>query len=115
MAQNFVNDGSTLQLAPSANVPSGTGHLFGSRLFGVALTNAATGVASSFATEGVWALPKTSALAIAVGDLVYWVPGSLAVNKTTAGQTAIGVAVSAAANPSPTVMVKLGVPTAAGT
>ena len=60
-----------------------------------------------FATEGVWELPKTSALAINVGDRVYWDAANKVVNKTSAAQQCVGVAVSAAANPSATVTVKL--------
>ena len=108
MATNFVKEGKTLTLAPGADVAAGTGYLFGTALFGIALTDATSGVASEFATEGVWTLPKTSALAIAVGDRVYWDATNKVVNKTTASQECIGVAVSAVGNPSATVQVKLG-------
>lgn len=115
MAKNFKQDGMTLSLAPTADVASGVGHLFGTALFGVALKTTASGVAGPFATEGVWELAKTSALAISVGDRLYWDATNKVVNKTTASQECIGVAVSAAANPSATVMVKLGVPVIEGT
>lgn len=108
MANNFKQDGRTLTLTPGADVASGGGHLFGSALFGVALLAVANGVAGQFATEGVWELPKTSALAISVGDRVYWDATNKVVNKTTASQECIGVAVSTAGNPSATVLVKLG-------
>lgn len=115
MATNFVKEGKALTLAPGADVASGTGYLFGTALFGVALTDAKNGVESQFATEGVWTLPKTSALAIAVGDRVYWDATNKVVNKTASGQKCVGVAVSAAANPSATVKVKLGQFVADGT
>jgi predicted RecA/RadA family phage recombinase len=108
MAKNFKQEGNTLTLTPGAAVASGTGYLFGTALFGIALKDVANGVPGPFATEGVWELPKTSALAIAVGDRVYWDPTNKVVNKTTLNQECIGVAVSAAANPSATVLVKLG-------
>ena len=107
MAANYIQDGDTLQLAPGADVASGTGYLFGAALFGVALTDAKSGVASSFAVEGVWELAKTSALAIAVGDRVFWDATNKVVNKTSTGQQQVGIAVAAAANPSTTVLVKL--------
>ena len=108
MAKNFTQEGRTLTLAPTAAVANGVGFLFGTSLFGVALTDVASGVPGPFLTEGVVELPKTSALAIAVGDRVFWQPAGKLVDKTTAAQTCIGIAVSAAANPSPTVLVKLG-------
>jgi predicted RecA/RadA family phage recombinase len=115
MAENFKQAGGTLTLTPGADVASGTGYLFGTALFGIALTDVASGSAGSFATEGVWELPKTSALAISVGDRVYWDATNKVVNKTTASQECIGVAVSAAANPSASVWVKLGVSVIEGT
>ena len=104
----FKQDGNTLNLAPAAAVAAGTGYLFGAGLFGVALTPAANGVASSFLTQGVVTIAKTSALAIAVGDRVFWDPAAKVVNKTSAAQQCVGVAVEAAANPSATVVIKLG-------
>jgi len=112
MAGNFKQEGDTLTLAPTAAVANGEGFLFGAALFGVALTAVASGVPGPFLTEGVVELPKTSALAIAVGDRVFWEPAGKLVNKTTTSQTCIGVAVSAASNPSATVLVKLGAVTA---
>ena len=112
--KNFVQQGQTLTLAPGADVAAGTGYLFGTGLFGVALTNATSGQPSAFLTEGVVEPAKTSAMAIAVGDLVYWDAAGKAVNKTAAGQKCVGVAVAAAANPSATVQVKLGVFVGAG-
>ena len=115
MAKNFKQNGDTIMLSPGAVVASGIGYLFGTALFGVALSDVGSGVAGPFATEGVWELPKTSALAISVGDRVYWDAANKVVNKTTASQECIGVAVSAAANPSTTVLVKLGQFVAEGT
>lgn len=108
MAKNSHQSGAHLTLAPGADVAAGAGHQFGAALFGVALVAVASGAAGTFSTEGVWELPKTSALAIAVGDQLYWDAANKAVNKTSAGQLQVGVAVSAAANPSATVLVKLG-------
>ena len=107
MAKNYIQDGDTLNLAPGADVASGTGHLFGAALFGIALTDAKNGVASSFAVEGVFSIAKTSALAIAVGDRVFWDAANAVVNKTSTAQQQVGIAVAAAANPSSTVLVKL--------
>jgi predicted RecA/RadA family phage recombinase len=115
MAKNFKHEGDALTLTPGAAVASGTGYLFGTALFGIALKDVASGAPGPFATEGVWEMPKTSALAISVGDRLYWDATNKVVNKTTISQECIGVAVTAAANPSATVWVKLGVSVIEGT
>lgn len=104
----YKQEGDTLTLAPGADVAAGTGYLFGAGLFGVALVDAKNGTASAFLTEGVVTIAKTSALAIAVGDRVFWDATNKVVNKTTSGQVCVGVAIAAAANPSSTVDIKLG-------
>lgn len=112
--RNFVQEGQTLTLTPAANVAAGEGYLFGAGLFGVALTDVASGQPGPFITEGVVEIAKTSALQIDVGDRVFWVPGSKVVNKTATSQVNVGVAVAGAANPSATVKIKLGAVTASG-
>jgi predicted RecA/RadA family phage recombinase len=105
--KTYVQDGATLDLAPGADVASGTGFLFGAALFGVAITDAKNGVASAFRCEGVVTIAKTSALAIAVGDRLFWDATNKVVNKTTTAQQQVGIAVEAAANPSSTVKMLL--------
>lgn len=104
---NYVQRGETLTLTPGAAVASGVGYLFGAALFGVAANDVANGVPGEFRTEGVVTIGKTSALAIAVGDRVFWDATNKVVNKTSTAQQQVGVAVEAAANPSPTVKIKL--------
>lgn len=106
--KNFVQKGETLTLTPAADVAAGAGYLFGAGLFGVATSAVASGTAGEFATEGVVEIAKTSALAISVGDRVFWDATNRVVNKTSAAQVCVGVAVAAAANPSATVKIKLG-------
>jgi predicted RecA/RadA family phage recombinase len=105
--KTYVQDGLVLQLAPGADVASGIGFLFGAALFGVAVGAATSGVASSFAVEGVVTIGKTSALAISVGDRLFWDSVNKVVNKTTTAQQQVGVAVEAASNPSATVKMKI--------
>ena len=112
--RNFVQEGKTLTLTPSANVDAGEGYLFGAALFGVAKQAVTSGQPGEFLVEGVVDIAKTSALAISVGDRVFWVPGSKVVNVTATSQVNVGVAVAAAANPSATVRIKLGAVTASG-
>lgn len=104
---NFVQEGHCLDLDPGATVASGTGHLFGAALFGVAAVDAVNGVASSFVMRGVVTIAKTSALAINVGDRLFWDATNSVVNKTSAAQQQVGVAVESVANPSSTVKMLL--------
>jgi predicted RecA/RadA family phage recombinase len=104
----FKQEGVVLTLTPGAAVNSGTGYLFGAGLFGVAMNTTASGAAGEFLTEGVVSIGKTSALAISVGDRLFWDATNKVVNKTSTAQQCVGVAVDAAANPSATVAMKLG-------
>ncbi len=104
---NFVQEGKILDLTPSVAVNSGVGHLFGTALFGVAVADVAANELGAFVAEGVVDIAKTSALAISVGDKLYWDATNNEVNKTTTAQQQVGVAVAAAANPSATVKMKL--------
>jgi predicted RecA/RadA family phage recombinase len=105
--RNFVQSGAELDLDPGATVASGTGHLFGAALFGVAAVDAVSGTASAFVFEGVVEIAKTSALAITIGDRLFWDATNSVVNKTSSAQQQVGIAVAAAANPSPTVKMLL--------
>lgn len=104
----YVQNGEILDLTPSANVSKGVGYMFGAGLFGVAVDDVTSGSEGRFITEGVVTIAKTSALAIAVGDRVFWDSTNSVVNKTTTAQVCVGIAVEAAANPSSTVKIKLG-------
>lgn len=104
--KNFVQPGNVLSLTAPYAVSSGGGLKVGS-IFGVASKDADNGATVEAAVTGVYTLPKTSALAISIGDKVYWDDTAKEVNKTASGNTLVGVAVSAAANPSSTVAVRL--------
>jgi predicted RecA/RadA family phage recombinase len=73
----------------------------------VAVVDAVSGTASAFRCEGVVTIAKTSALAISVGDRLFWDPAAKVVNKTTTAQQQVGIAVEAATNPSGTVKMLL--------
>lgn len=104
--KNYVQNGDNLTLPAPADTVSGAGVLVGS-IFGVAAIAALSGSNIDLVTRGVFTLPKVSALAVAIGDKVYWDNTAKLVNKTASGNTLIGVAVTAAANPSGTVDVRL--------
>lgn len=104
--KNHVQPGNTLTLPAPADVLSGAGVVVGS-IFGVANGDALSGEPVDIDVVGVFTLPKVSALAIAIGDKVYWDDTNKLATKTASGNTAIGVATSVAANPSATVDVRL--------
>jgi predicted RecA/RadA family phage recombinase len=89
--------------------------MFGAGLFGVATSAVTASTAGEFITEGVVEIAKTSALAISVGDRLFWDSTNSVVNKTSAAQVCVGIAVAGAANPSATVLMKLGPYLAAAT
>lgn len=103
----YIQAGEVLNLDAAATVASGTGKLFGAALFGVAVVHAVSGTASAFRVRGVVTIAKTSALAISIGDRLFWDSANAVVNKTSAAQQQVGIAVSAAANPSGTVQMLL--------
>jgi predicted RecA/RadA family phage recombinase len=105
--KTYVQPGDVLDLDPGTTVATGTGFLFGAALFGVAAVDAVSGTPSAFITEGVVTIAKTSALAIAVGDRLFWDATNKVVNKTTLAQQQVGIAVEAASNPSATVKMIL--------
>lgn len=104
--RNQIQKGANLTLPAPANVVSGELVVIGA-IFGVAAGNALSGEPVDLVTGEVFELPKVSALAIAIGDKVYFDSATKLVNKTSAGNTYVGVATSAAANPSGTVNVRL--------
>lgn len=104
--KNYIQRGDNITVTAPYALASGAGALVGS-LFGVATGAADSAAEVVLSTVGVFSLPKTSALAIAVGDRVYWDDTAKVVNKTSSGNTLVGVAVSAAANPSASVDVRL--------
>jgi predicted RecA/RadA family phage recombinase len=111
----YVQPGRSLTVtAPAGGVISGQGILIGT-LFGIAQYDAVEGAEVEILTEGVVEVPKTSALQIDVGDRLFWDATNKVVNKTATAQICVGIAVSAAANPSGTVRMKLGANTPAGT
>ncbi|MDY7096762.1 MAG: DUF2190 family protein [Pseudomonadota bacterium] len=104
--KNYVQRGDTLTLTAPAEIVSGDVVSVGS-IIGVANGDAESGAPLDLDTVGVFQLPKVSALAIAEGDVVYWDSTNGLVTKTASGNTKLGVATEAAANPSADVAVRL--------
>ena len=113
--KTYIQPSHTLTVTvPAGGVTSGQGVLIGT-LFGIAQYDAVEGAELEILTEGVVEIAKTSALQIDVGDRLFWDATNKVVNKTATAQVCVGIAVSAAANPSGTVRIKLGANTPAGT
>ncbi len=113
--RNYIAPGKSITVTtPTGGVMSGDGMLIGT-LFGVAQFDAVEGAEVEILTEGVVEIGKTSALSMSVGDRLFWDGTNKVVNKTATAQVCVGVAVSASANPSDTVKMKLGAVTPAGT
>lgn len=106
MASNHIQPGKVLTVPAPATVAAGAVVVAGA-IVGIAQGDAEAGVPVDVQVDEVWRLPKVSALAIAVGDVVYYAADTSLVTKTASGNTKLGVAVEAAANPSATVAVRL--------
>ena len=113
--KTYIQPGHSLTVTtPTGGVLSGQGVLIGT-LFGSAQYDGIEGAELEILAEGVVEIGKTSALQIDVGDRLFWDATNKVVNKTATAQVCVGIAVSAAANPSGTVRMKLGAVTPAGT
>lgn len=104
--KNYVQKGESLTIAAPYDVLSGGGVKSG-LIFGVAAETALSGAEVDVVTVGVFDLPKVSADVFAVGAAIYWNDTTKLVTSTSAGNTKIGVAIKAAANPSASVNVRL--------
>lgn len=105
--KTFVQPGEVLPLtAPSGGVVSGTAYLIGS-LVVIALVTAAENARFSAMLTGVVEHAKVSAQAWAEGAKIYWDNSAKNFTTTAGGNTLVGVAAAAAANPSATGRVRL--------
>ena len=115
MATNFVQDGKIVTVTAPAAVDSGDFVKVGS-LFGVAVTDAASGAPVAIQIDGVHELPKAAPLVINAGDPVYWDVADGNFNKTAASNWYVGVALEGAVSAATTVKIRLNgsMPIAAG-
>lgn len=106
--KNFIKSGCVITaIAPAGGCVSGGLYRINS-LLGVASSDAVATAEVELATEGVFALTKTSAQAWAVGDPVYAIAGTnVLTNVPGTGNYLAGVAVAVAANPSATGQARL--------
>ncbi|MBR9893815.1 DUF2190 family protein [bacterium] len=106
--KNYVQKGENITVTAIAAASSGEGVLVGS-LFGIAAGDAAIGEDLDLVTVGVFSMPKVSTDVMTVGAPVYWddAAGLVTTDDDTGSNPEIGLAVTAAANPSGTVNVRL--------
>ena len=106
--KNYVQPGESITLTAAAAAASGEGVLVGS-LFGIASGDAAIGDKLVLTTKGVFTMPKVSTDVMAVGAVVYWddSAGLVTTEDDTGTNPRVGLAVTAAGNPSGTVNVRL--------
>ncbi|MGI9499863.1 MAG: DUF2190 family protein [Geminicoccaceae bacterium] len=107
MANNYLQPGDTVTaIAPAGGTTTGVGVLIGD-LFGIAATTEVATAEVELHITGVFTMPKTTALQIDAGDVVYWDDTGKEVDKTAAAQKAVGICITDAANPSDTCEVRL--------
>ncbi|MDG9791977.1 DUF2190 family protein [Brucella anthropi] len=106
--KNYIQPGDNVTVPAPADVKSGDLVVVGD-LFGVAQFSAKAGDDVEIATKGVFGLPKVSAQAWSVGAKVYYVAADKNISTTATGNTFIGHATEAAANPSDFGAVRLSV------
>ena len=99
--KNFIQPGNTVTVLAPADVASGDGVLVGG-IFGVAAFDAASGAEVEITRTGVFSMAKTSAQAWTAGAKVYWDATNKVLTTTASGNTLVGCALEAAANPSDT-------------
>lgn len=104
--KNYIQRGENLTLTAPADVNSGEGVLVGA-MFGVAAGTAKSGDDVTLVRKGVFQLKKLAAQAWTVGAKIYWNKTDNHCTTVASGNTLIGYAVSAAADPSETGVVVL--------
>lgn len=105
--KNYVAYGDNVDFTASADVASGAFVLLSAALFGFATSAVANGASGVLKTKGIFTVSKTSAQAWSVGDVIYWDATNSVFTTTASGNTKVGVAVLAAANPSATGRIRL--------
>lgn len=104
--KNYVQRDENITVTAAETATSGGGVLLDA-FFGVASGDAAIGKPLVLVTVGVFDMPKVATDEISIGKPLFWDDTAKLVTVDGAGNTRIGVAVSAAGNPSGSVRVRL--------
>lgn len=107
--KNFIQEGCNLELiAPSGGVVAGKVYMIGALLV-VALTSAAVGEKFVGVTEGVFKIPKASALVLTAGEVVWHenTTGEAVAVGTSGADFVMGITIEAAGSGQFYALVKL--------
>lgn len=104
--KNGIEEGRTIDHAPTAQRLAGAATLIGVRL-GVAANDVAANVQGVFYVKGVAELPKLSTDVVAQGVALYWDDTNRRLTVTASGNTLAGYAYAAAGNGATTVRIAL--------
>ena len=99
--KNYKSNGNTPIVTLTADAASGAGVLTGA-MFGVAQSAGIIGDTIAVVRTGEFDLPKLEAQAWVQGAVVYWDDGNSRCTTVATGNTKVGFAGAAAANPSAT-------------
>lgn len=112
--RNFIREGDSVLVTAPYTVTAGQGVQVGAALFGIAITDIASGGTGEIACEGVFLVTKEPALAIAVGARLFWDNTNRRLTTTLTANICVGVATAAALAADAVVYVRLQPMTAAG-
>jgi predicted RecA/RadA family phage recombinase len=104
--QGSITDIRTLKYTNASAVTAGDILVLNGNVTVAVATTAAAGT-SAYVFRGRVAFPKEASLVVAPGEKLYYVTANGNGNKTSAGNTLVGIAVEAAAAPDATVLVEL--------
>ena len=104
--KNYIQPGKVITVAAPADVLSGAGVMI-ANIFGVAAFDALSGIAVEISTEGVFEMPKLTANAFTVGQLVNWNNSTKEFQTATSTLDACAVVVEAASGSVSVAKVKL--------
>lgn len=111
MAKAIVRGGTnqvrTLKLAHTAKVAAGEVIVSNGQVL-VAVNAAEANAENTYVFRGPVEFPKNNAVAMAVGDVVYWDAGDGNINKTADANTKTGIVVEAADETATVGLVELG-------
>lgn len=104
---NFIQPGENLTVVtPSGGYIAGNFYILGA-IAGVAMNTTLEAAENVLVTEGVFSLPKTTSQVWAVGEVLYWDPGTSKFTNVPGVLTARGVVAAAALSAATTGYVKL--------
>jgi len=112
---NYIAEGSRLEVTLSGTVSAGDVDVVGTGLLGVALEDGVSGDTIAYAIEGVFKVPKVTAAVIAAGEQVLWDVSADSGNgqadddaaTPATGDFLCGYAIEAAGNGDTTVLVRI--------